>query len=272
MPVLELLVSNQATGQATDLVGWICVAPKTPSILIRCSLFITSLFPPGSVMVPANIASADPRIHASSSSRIHFPESRPSPVHRATWSSTRMWSIYDPFFSPLTKVCKTLAFVPNLKIHKTIALSPGQPSLVYNIIFKPSHQNILNGSTMTPISAHTLALSATLPRVTELTLTCRELMWPIVVTSTANPQHAITNLDVIEAVHAQLNVPATRREWEALGHNSKPQARVADAYNRRCAQTRDWDNGVRRVDWLQGRTVLVGIESTPNGHELVFSK
>ena len=160
-----------------------------------------------------------------------------------------------------------------LKIHRTIAVSHSHPAIIYDVIHKPNHLNILPPQTHEPISPHALNLPATLPRVTELTLVSRELMWHVVVTSTTNPQHAITNLDVIECVYDALRIPVSRREWESIGNGSRLQARAAEAYNKRCMQTRDWDKGVLRCDLLQGKTLLLGVESKADGtHELVFSR
>lgn len=205
-------------------------------------------------VVPANIAQLA-RPSPSSSSRVQFPESRP------------------PIRSRSTAPESPTVFAQNTKIHRTIAISHGRPALVYDVIHKPNHLNILHPDTHQPIPAHSLNLPATLPRVTELTLVCRELIWSVIVTSTTNPSHAITNLDVLECVHAALRIPLTRREWESIGQGSKLQARAADAYNKRCMVTKDWDRGVLRCDLLQGRTLLLGVESRADGsHELVFSR
>lgn len=126
---------------------------------------------------------------------------------------------------------------------------------------------------MAPLAPHALNLPATMPRVSQLTLTINGLPWSIRVTSTTNPLHAITNLDVVESIYASLRVPVSRREWEGLGHNSKVQLRITDAYGKRCAQTHDWEGGVRRSDFLLGRTILVGIESKADGaYEPIFTK
>ncbi|KAI0628654.1 hypothetical protein C8Q77DRAFT_1220813 [Trametes polyzona] len=72
---------------------------------------------------------------------------------------------------------------------------------------------------------------------------------------------AITNLDVLYAVHTTLMVPITPEEWEALGHGSKAQQKVTRAYERRCTRMGGgWEGGVRRIDWLGEKTWLVGVE------------
>jgi hypothetical protein len=58
-----------------------------------------------------------------------------------------------------------------------------------------------------------------------------------------------------------LMVSVTGKEWCSLGHGSRLQRKVAKAYEERCTKLRGgWDGGVRRIDWLCGKTRLVGIE------------
>lgn len=78
----------------------------------------------------------------------------------------------------------------------------------------------------------------------------------------------ITNLDVLISVHEQLMLPVTQEEWAELGDGtSNLQRRIGRAYRRRCQQTHhtgesgSWADGVKRLDYLEGRTHLVGIEA-----------
>lgn len=142
-----------------------------------------------------------------------------------------------------------------------------------------------------PVQAHTLALPATRPFVPELTLAFPAMPgvpadWSVravsrsSATSSNDPsaaaRTALTNLDVIHAVYSTLRAPVSRREWEALGGGSSAQKRVAEAYKSRCEELRDpreWDAGVRRSDFLCGRTVFWGVDCRADGVcELVFSK
>ncbi|KAL1948721.1 hypothetical protein VTO73DRAFT_10527 [Trametes versicolor] len=88
----------------------------------------------------------------------------------------------------------------------------------------------------------------------------------------------ITNLDVLYAVHTTLMVPITPEEWEALGHGSKAQQKVTQAYERRCTRMGGgWEGGVRRIDWLGEKTIMAGVEvDKAAGHggagKLVFAR
>jgi hypothetical protein len=88
--------------------------------------------------------------------------------------------------------------------------------------------------------------------------------------------NVITNLDVLYTVHTTLLSRVTPEEWEALGNGSKAQRKVTRAYERRCSLMGGWEGGVRRVDWLGGKTHLSGIEvdktSGTNVGKLIFSK
>ncbi|KAI5115749.1 hypothetical protein M0805_002343 [Coniferiporia weirii] len=232
-------------------------------------------------VVPANIASsaADPyaREHALPSSV----RERPHASRRATWQG-------PPSAQP---------FAPSLKVHRALACTARSPALLYDVTHAPSHLNILappsssllasltrRRTVPTPVPAHTLALPATRPFVPELHLALPTLPgvppgWAVRAMSmgdTESARTALTNLDVLHAVYAALRTPASRREWDALGAGSTAQKRVAEAYKRRCetlGSQREWDAGVRRVDFLCGRTVLWGVECRADGVcELVFAK
>lgn len=73
----------------------------------------------------------------------------------------------------------------------------------------------------------------------------------------------VSNLDVLLAVHAALAQAICQDEWDVLGDgNSAEQRRIARAYRARCQETGgNLNEGVKRVDFLKGATVLVGIES-----------
>jgi hypothetical protein len=87
----------------------------------------------------------------------------------------------------------------------------------------------------------------------------------------------VSNLDVLYAVHNTLSVRVTQKEWEALGHGSRSQRRITQAYERRCKKMGGgWEGGVRRIDYLGEKLRFVGVEvdkSTEGGAgRLVFGK
>ncbi|CAK5284587.1 unnamed protein product [Mycena citricolor] len=152
--------------------------------------------------------------------------------------------------------------------------------LSYDIAFPPSKQTILRRGARDPIPIEVLDEPATEPPMyTELVLHCAHFPWDIVVhphTAIEAPasrrcgprmpprrrKTPITNLDIVCAVHDALSGRASGDEWGRL--STKVQRRISRSYEARCVQTGGgWDAGVRKIDWLEGRTRLVGIEMVP---------
>ncbi|KAG6915032.1 hypothetical protein DXG01_013823 [Tephrocybe rancida] len=171
--------------------------------------------------------------------------------------------------------------------------SPSPPlSLAYDVSSPPSPCSITIIRTLEKDSAisrapskipldhemiiSTLVEPATVPPTTsQLVLTSLKFPWEIMATSVckssassanasstpnAMAKHT-TNLDVLHAIHLSLAARVTAKEWEILSSSGKK--RVLKAYEKRCVKADGgWDEGVRRVDYLCGKTMLVGIEFT----------
>lgn len=171
----------------------------------------------------------------------------------------------------------------------------------YDVIHPPSARSVLDSTIHSPVPVHTLSQPATDPPTSapdQLVLRSHKFPWTIVVTasgpavtggsgpsrkmarthsrSSSMQGNVITNLDVLYTVHTTLLSRVTPEEWEALGNGSKAQRKVTRAYERRCSLMGGWEGGVRRVDWLGGKTHLSGIEvdktSGTNVGKLIFSK
>lgn len=163
----------------------------------------------------------------------------------------------------------------------------------YDVMFTPSARSVTDRATHSPIPSVTLSQPATDPPISSssrLMLRSHKFPWPVVVGPsgprfTIGPsKHShgstsvITNLDVLYAVHTTLLTPVTPEEWESLGHGSKAQRKVTKAYEKRCTRMGGgWEGGVRRIDWLGSKTMLVGVEvdkSSEHGGvgKLVFSR
>jgi len=150
----------------------------------------------------------------------------------------------------------------------------------YDIAFTPSARTIVDRTLHSPFPAVTLAQPATeppIPASSRLVLRSPKLPWVVVVGPIGSPTSffigkdgekrktkssaALTNLDVLYAVHSTLMTCVTSEEWHSLGEGSRAQRRVAEAYKTRCTRMGGgWEGGVRRVDWLGGKTHLVGVE------------
>ncbi|KAG2055923.1 hypothetical protein BDR06DRAFT_933014 [Suillus hirtellus] len=152
----------------------------------------------------------------------------------------------------------------------------------YDVIYGPSPRTVLDRTTHSPVDAHTLSQPATdppTPASSRILLRSDKFPWPVVVGSCRNGRSPdITNLDLLHSLHETLLTRVTPQEWEALGHGSRAQRKVTQAYEQRCTRLGGgWEGGVRRVDWLHGKTRLIGIEVEKHGPgagsgRLVFGK
>ena len=184
-----------------------------------------------------------------------------------------------------------------------------RPPICFDATFAPSSRTVLDRSTLNPVPPHTLTQPATEPPTfTRLVLRCEKLPWPVLVTSPTenasnggnssgskfyiasssssvnshsrkNSAVAITNLDILFALHNSLSHRVTPTEWDALGPGSRAQRKATRAYEKRCHKMGGgWEGGVRRLDFLGAKMILVGIEldKTSNGNggtgKLIFGK
>ncbi|KAG1823740.1 uncharacterized protein BJ212DRAFT_1261787 [Suillus subaureus] len=140
----------------------------------------------------------------------------------------------------------------------------------YDVTFAPSPRTVLDRTTHSPVDAHTLSQPATdppTPASSRILLRSDKFPWPVVVGSSRNGRSPdITNLDLLHSLYETLLTRVTPQEWEALGTGSRAQRKVTQAYEQRCTRLGGgWEGGVRRVDWLHGKTRLIGIEVEKHG-------
>lgn len=165
----------------------------------------------------------------------------------------------------------------------------------FDVIFPPSTMTVVDRHTHSPIPPCTLTQPATdPPTFGRFILKCDKLPWEVVATtgvdhiqgsigrssgkrfyigstssgrpgsrssSSSGLPEAVTNLDVLYAIHTTLSVRVTQVEWDSLGNGSRAQRKATRAYEKRCNDMGGgWGAGVRRVDFLGGKTKLVGVE------------
>ncbi|THH10314.1 hypothetical protein EW145_g1415 [Phellinidium pouzarii] len=217
-------------------------------------------------VVPADIASTLSDPYARGRTPPIPKESRPPASRRATWQAP-----------------PSSHFAPSLKIHRALACTARAPALFYDVTYAPSHLNILAPPPVVDSCVfHTAPVRPSAYARAYTRSPCDAAFRTRAAPRTADASRRafglgpLTNLDVLHAVYSALRTPASRREWDALGAGSATQKRVAEAYKRRCevlGTQREWDAGVRRIDFLCGRTVLWGVECRADGVcELVLAK
>ncbi|ESK85534.1 hypothetical protein Moror_10070 [Moniliophthora roreri MCA 2997] len=188
-----------------------------------------------------------------------------------------------------------------LHMHPLLAASRrARAPISYDVMFAPSSTTIMDRTTRTSVPSHTLQQPATDPPTPgRLVLRSDKFPWSIIVqagvssaSASQTPKSAakfrlgvtpalkgsVSNLDLIHALHSTLHTPVTKEEWDALGAGSRAQRKVTKAYESRChAAGTGWDQGVKRIDWLGGKTRLIGVEvdktaSDTGVAKLVFGK
>ncbi|KAH0826787.1 hypothetical protein J3R83DRAFT_5204 [Lanmaoa asiatica] len=250
----------------------------------------SSSLPPVSPLPGSSVSGPSPHVRYE-----RLPSLRYDPAWQGS-ASLATGSVYSNAGSPEPKI----PYYPtSLHMHPLFASTRLHSAPIsYDITYTPSSRTVLDRTTHTAVPAHTLSQPATDPPTpipSRLVLRSDKFPWPVIVgPSTSSPSGTrfqvggssnkssrssnITNLDLLYSLHTTLLTRVTPQEWEALGHGSSAQRKVTRAYEKRCTKMGGgWEGGVRRLDWLHGKTRLIGIEveKYSNGHstgKLVFGK
>ncbi|KAN0093434.1 hypothetical protein V8E55_004218 [Tylopilus felleus] len=269
--------------------------PRTPSMTPSVSFGPSSRTNSSSSLHPG---SAPPGSSVGSSSHHVRYERRPSLRHNPAWQgsvSSATGSMYSHAGSAEPKIPHHPS---SLHMHPLFASTRLHSAPIsYDVTYTPSSRTVLDRTTHTAVPAHTLSQPATdppTPAASRLVLRSDKFPWPVIVgPSTSSPSgtgfyvgssskssrsSSITNLDLLYSLHTTLLTRVTPQEWEALGHGSRAQRKVTRAYEKRCTKMGGgWEGGVRRLDWLHGKTRLIGIEVEKHSHghstgKVVFGK
>ncbi|KAF8522015.1 hypothetical protein JB92DRAFT_2888944 [Gautieria morchelliformis] len=120
-----------------------------------------------------------------------------------------------------------------------------------------------------PIPQHDLAQFATTPPVTRMKIMTDLIPWSINVrgrtTSPSNDSESFVRVvDVLDGIYQSLRAGVADDEWRRVPKDFRDQVKLA--YRRRCAASRPFTitgyeerQGVRRVDYLKDKTILLGL-------------
>lgn len=116
------------------------------------------------------------------------------------------------------------------------------------------------------LSPRTLSEAATNPPCSKMTIISPNLLWPLVVYSGRTGYVSVS--DILSVLYHHLRVNVTSMEFHSFP-SPRDQRRVTSAYNNRCEDIRDprmregeKRQGVKRVDFLMGRTRFTGLTSS----------
>ncbi|KAF9255130.1 hypothetical protein L218DRAFT_366393 [Marasmius fiardii PR-910] len=192
----------------------------------------------------------------------------------STHSSSSLPSSNGPVTPPSYQVSLSSPALYSPKPKPKLAMrDPRAHSL---LAYSGSHHPLLNFDVTLPISAMTaryhplpsslLSESALSPAVPSLVLTTHHLPWSI--TIYPSNLNYVTVRDVLEGIYRVLRKNVSHNEYGWITSH-KEQSRVNEAYERRYSRIRDYSasreekqGGVRRVDFLRGRTRFMGITPT----------
>jgi hypothetical protein len=132
-----------------------------------------------------------------------------------------------------------------------------------------AHQSPLTGLSPSPVCFDPSLLDEPVisPAMSSVVLFSDLLPWYIFVAGTSD--HGVTLFDVWQSLHTSLRTPISKSEWDLMSAHT--QYSVSAAFYRRLGGIRDpssrdrqFSRGVRRLDFLLGKTDLRGIAAVPN--------
>ena len=159
------------------------------------------------------------------------------------------------------------------QIHPAITYTGIPPYLCFDLAFPPSYLLVPDspsiGSDRSSASSHSfenvnlslLSEQATYPASPSITLITEALPWSITVTAKSA---FVTVYDVLQALHSSLRLQVTKTEWASLSRASQDVIAAsfhkrAGGFANRLKREKQLGKGVRRLDFLVGRTRLFGI-------------
>jgi len=159
-----------------------------------------------------------------------------------------------------------------------ILLAPANPAtinqshILYDIRYKPEKCYMTVNPSAIPIPEDIVDHVATNPPMPKLRLVCHDIPWRITV---ANAK-GVTIRDIIEAIYTEMNQPLTEGEWWIAGEAERDVA--FEAYQKNCsddvqeAMKRKLDDGVKRVDWLGKKTMIMAISRTDQDEDFIKTR
>ncbi|KAJ7089632.1 hypothetical protein C8R44DRAFT_835990 [Mycena epipterygia] len=206
---------------------------------------ISSLPPSPSAETPPQLEAtpADdqprPPLYREPAGAAHTPVIPPAPIVYSSWPSSPR-----PGLLPRLEDIPYSSLIGRAQIHFLLSFSPFTPPHVHYDLSRPLHT--IN-SQLTPSFLN----PAMFPPLPSLTIRCRHIAWPIVV----SPSHAagfVSVLDVFTSVYTSLRLAVLRAEYDTLPSGDARQS-VDDAYFTRSLK------GVKHVDFLTGKTRFLGL-------------
>ena len=159
------------------------------------------------------------------------------------------------------------------QIHPAITYTSTTPFLRFDLAFPPSYLLVPDSPTLGSdyssassssygsVNPSLLSEQATYPASPSITLLTEALPWSITVTAKST---FVTVYDVLQALHSSLRLQVTKVEWASLSRASQDVIAASfhkrvDGFSDRLKREKQLGKGVRRLDFLVGRTRFYGI-------------
>jgi len=158
------------------------------------------------------------------------------------------------------------------RIHPAITYTGIPPYLCFDLAFPPSYLLVPDSPALSSSSSFSsrsvenanlmlLYEPAIHPATPSITLLTEALPWSITVTAKSS---FVTLFDVLQALHSSLRLQVTKTEWASLSRASQIAISASfhkriSAFSDRIKREKQLGKGVRRLDFLVGRTRLFGI-------------
>jgi len=156
-------------------------------------------------------------------------------------------------------------------IHPLLAYHPYLSPINYDVSYTPNTATANIQVSPITLDSHRRAEPATNPPIEVFSLISDLLPWCCVIH--ASTYQYVTVEDVLLQLFRFLRTPATRDEYKAVP-NQDVRDRIAESYKRRCSRASSAEEfaeeqikGLKRVDFLLGRTRFMGLSSTKLGSD-----
>ncbi|KAG8902425.1 DNA-directed DNA polymerase epsilon, subunit B [Tulasnella sp. 403] len=179
----------------------------------------------------------------------------------------------SPHFYPVDMQAAALP-VPDPRstaVHMLLGPPSGpQSHILYDVRYKPDKCYLTTTGAPIKLPEEFAELPATRPTIAKMRLVCRDLPWRISVTNSKG----VTIKNILESIHSELHQPLTEGEWWIA--QDEERERTLEAYKKNCAEElgekRKLEEGVKRIDWLGNRTMLMAISRGPLDEPFIKSR
>jgi len=208
-------------------------------------------------------------VHFADTNLVYSPPSTPSP----TFSESSLPSSYGPA-TPSSGLYSALSLPADpacaVRVNPIIGSALTGPPIVYDLSLQPS---LVRTRQDQPLSPTVLSEAATASHIASLNLISNHLPWTLIVVpihSSPHPDPFVTVSDVLKTLYSVLRLAVTPAEYDALP-SREAKFKVVAAYERRCSKSgsgrayeEEKRKGVKRVDFLMGRTKFAGLSPISN--------